>query len=50
MYMKKIYNQPDTHIQQIGFTNTICVGSITSNAGLEFGGGSDGTNENERPF
>ena len=48
--MKKQYIQLATTIQQIVPTGTVCVGSVHGNAGLEYGGGSDGSSEEERPF
>lgn len=48
--MKKQYIQLATTIQQIVPTGTVCVGSIHGSEGLQYGGGSDGSSEEERPF
>jgi len=48
--MRKQYIQLATTIQQIYPTGTVCVGSVHGNAGLEFGGGTDGSDSNEKPF
>lgn len=48
--MRKHYINPQTITQLMSSANRICVGSIHGNADLEFGGGSDGSNENEKPF
>lgn len=48
--MRKQYIQPEIQLHQMNLAGTICVGSVHGNAGLEYGGGSDGSNENEKPF
>ena len=49
--MTKHYIIPATQSHQITPTCFICgVGSVHGNANLDFGGGTDGSNENERPF
>lgn len=48
--MTKHYIHPATQMQPICPTCTICVGSVHGNANLEYGGGTDGSNENEKPF
>lgn len=48
--MKRHYIQPAIHLHQISMVATICVGSVHGNAGLTFSGGSDGSDEAEKPF
>jgi hypothetical protein len=48
--MRKHYIQLATTIQQINPVGSVCIGSVHGNAGLEFGGGSDGTNDEQKPF
>ena len=48
--MKRQYIQPDTHKQSIRHNGMICVGSIHSEEGLQYGGGSDGSSEEQKPF
>lgn len=48
--MKKQYIQLATTIQLIVPIGTVCVSSVHGNAGLGLGGGSDGSNDNEKPF
>jgi hypothetical protein len=48
--MKKFYIQPASQSRSICPTFSICVGSVHGNAGLEYGGGSDGSDPNEKPF
>ena len=37
--MKKLYIQPASNVQTMSFANTICVGSVHGNGGLQYGGG-----------
>ena len=49
--MAKHYIIPATQSHQITPTCFICgVGSVHGNAGLEYGGGSNGEDPNEKPF
>lgn len=48
--MKKQYIQLATTIQQIVPTGTVCVGSVQSSEGLKYGGGSDGSSDDMKPF
>ena len=48
--MKKQYIQLATTVQQIRPIGTVCIGSVHGNAGLEYGGGSDGSSEEQKPF
>lgn len=48
--MKRHYITPAIDAQLICQLNAICVGSVHGNAGLEYGGGSDGSSEEEKPF
>lgn len=48
--MTKHYIQPATQSQSICPIYTICVGSVHGNAGLEYGGGSNGENPDQKPF
>ena len=48
--MKRHYIIPATNAQSICQLNAICVVSIHSEDGLQTGGGSDGSDPNQRPF
>lgn len=47
---KKRYSQPAIQSFRINLVSTICVGSVQSNAGLQMGGGSNGSDPNQLPF
>ena len=46
----KHYIIPATNAQSICHLNAICVGSVHGTEGLQYGGGSDGSDSNQRPF
>ena len=48
--MKKYYIIPATNAQLISQLNAICVGSIHGTENLDYGGGSDGTSGDMKPF
>ena len=48
--MKKHYIQLSSTVQQVYPSGIVCVGSVKSDIGLEYGGGSDGSDENQQPF
>jgi len=48
--MKKQYIQLATTIQQIHPIGTICAVSVHNEEGLQTGGGSDGSNPEQKPF
>ena len=48
--MKHHYIIPETNAQLISQLNAICVGSIHGTENLDYGGGSDGTSGDMRPF
>ena len=48
--MTKHYIQPSSNIQTTIGSFAICVGSVHGNANLEYGGGSDGSNDDQKPF
>lgn len=48
--MKHHYIIPATNAQLISQLNAICVGSIHGTENLDYGGGSDGTSGDMRPF
>ena len=48
--MKRHYIIPATNAQSICHLNAICVGSVHGTEGLQYGGGSDGSDSNQRPF
>lgn len=48
--MKKYYIIPATNAQLISQLNAICVGSIHGTENLDYGGGSNGTSDDMKPF
>ena len=41
--MTKLYIHPQTIVQKLNFISSVCVGSFHGDAGLEYGGQSDGS-------
>ena len=48
--MKRHYIIPATNAQPICQLNAICVGSVHGTEDLKFGGGSDGSSDDMKPF
>ena len=48
--MRKQYIIPATNAQSICQLNAICVGSIHGTEPIQFGGGADPTDSNQKPF
>jgi len=48
--MKHHYIIPATNAQLISQLNAICVGSIHGTENFEYGGGSDGSSDEMKPF
>lgn len=48
--MRKQYIIPATNAQSICQLNAICVGSIHGTESIQYGGGADPTDPNQKPF